>query len=597
MRRLLLSLSILFSFLCHAGVNIRSGNFFINYTDIAFPGSKTELNRTYNSLTTTVGLFGYGWGTYIETRLFALPDGHLSVRWWGSGSEDVFMPESLNQKGLYHMIKEIVAYEINTGKLDNNPVDILKRKSTLASEADTRISKYIDLVKKKIVTPWVQPPHTKKTWKRNINQVIKWDGNKYSLQSWNDHYSFIATGLLSEIIEPETQLKLVYKNNLLSEILIDNKFRCTINSDSSGKLTRLVFIGNNGIKEAIFKYDNNDNLIYSKDAGNNEYWYQYDKIHNLTRINYTDTTFMEVTYDPVTNRTTRVKERNGATKTYQYPFFYTPDGKINFLHFATRIKSYDSTGENIFNEYYEYESRLKADGGDYLYRRLVQTDTLYDEAIYPPYVGNAVFRKKNNSEAWAAYDGKNRCVYLKLKDSVYLSSYSLADKPDKFWEIDSLRKDTVLYRYNYDKNGELNQTIKSGTLYKINGSRQKGQIEVTKKNIGLLIKFKNGEPYSIENKELGYLQLKEKEYEQVAQSDSPAAQLMSNAGNKSIAEEKRKEINSAEEEATRRNADNYTSQAQKGENKHKASLLRLYVEYKEVMEAKSIQHEWIWERL
>ena len=51
-----------------AGVNIKNGNFYISYTDhdlAKFNGF--ELMRTYNSKSVEKGLFGFGWGSEIET--------------------------------------------------------------------------------------------------------------------------------------------------------------------------------------------------------------------------------------------------------------------------------------------------------------------------------------------------------------------------------------------------------------------------------------------------------------------------------------------------------------------------------------------------
>ena len=249
--------------LLRAGVNYRTGNFNITYTDIEFPGAGTDITRSYNSFTTSVGLFGFGWGTQMETRLFAFPDGTLCIKWWGGGAKDVFEPAIRDNDGLFFMINEIIKDEIKKDKLENNPVAILNRKAELATDEDKRVSGYMELVEKKKVAPWTQPSGSKKIWKRNVNQVMQWDGQQYSLQNWDDRYEFNPAGLMTEVIEPGTSMKLFYTGNLLSGVLIDEKHRCNIQTDSSGKIIRLFFTDSSGLKEAVFKYDNNDNLLYS----------------------------------------------------------------------------------------------------------------------------------------------------------------------------------------------------------------------------------------------------------------------------------------------------------------------------------------------
>jgi YD repeat-containing protein len=572
-----------------AGVNYRNGNFYISYSDIEFPNTNMSITRSYNSFNTSAGLFGYGWGTLMETRLYPLPEGTLYVKWWGGGGEDIFEPATLNREGLFYMINAIIQYEISNDKLDNTPVAILQRKAVLATEAGKRMAKYIELLDKKIVAPWKQPANAKKIWKRNVNQVIVWNGNNYALQNWNDQYVFNQAGLMTDMTEPTTRMQLFYNNNLLSGILVDGKQHCSISTDSSGKITRLLYKDSSGNKEASFKYDLNNNLVYSKDAGDNEYWFSYDKAHNMVRIGYADSTSLEISYDPVTNRAIRVKNKNGSAVAYQYPFFYTADGKINTLHYATRIKRFDSTGMLSFSEYYEYESRTKPDGEDYLYRTLEQTDTSYSEALYAANVGNAYYRKKNNREAWADYDNKIRCTYLHINDSVYRCSYNLQDKPDQFWQIDSLRKDSTLYRYTYDQSGNLKETRKNEQRYLIRGSKEEGRIEVTKDALGLLIKFKNGQPFSIENKQWGLLLLNEKTDAKVEKS-APVISVTEDRNERS-------DINKMEEAKARAMAARNKSQSEKSDHSNPARLLILFNEFKDIMEPKLIAHEWIWERL
>ncbi len=590
MKRILITL--LFStyiFLADAGVNYRTGNFYMSYDDVDFPGSTTAITRTYNSTNTNIGLFGYGWGTLMETKLYALPEGTLYIKWWGVGGGTIFESPVTDRKGLYFMINEIIKYEIKMDKLENSPVAIQQRKAELVGDAGKRNTKYIELVEKKIVPPYTQSNATKKIWKPDINQVIVWDGRQYSLQSWDYQYVFNPIGLMTEVIQPNTRMKLFYTKNQLSGILVDDKYHCNISTDSTGKITRLLYTDSSGQKEATFTYDQNNDLLYSKDAGNNEYRYRYDKAHNLVRISYTDTTFMEINYDPVTYRAIRVKEKNGSANAYQYPYFYTEDGKVNLLHYATKIMTYDSTGKLIFTKYYEFESKTKSDGEDYLYRRLAQTDTSYDEALYVADAGNAYYRRKNEKEAWAGYDKKNRCTYLHINDTVYRNSYNWMDKAEKFWQIDSLRNDTTLFQYAYDQAGNLKETRKKDKLYFIKGSKGQGQVEVRQNNQRLLIKFKNGNPCSIENKEWGSLVLDENmgtkvEIHETAKDVTPGSNSRTN-------------INKMEEAKARAIASRDKARSQKSENENHRRLRILYEEFKDIFEAKVIAHEWIWERL
>ena len=89
-------MTMLMASLAQAGVNLKNGNFYISYTDIVVPGGgkKLEITRTYNSKSTEVGWFGFGWGSEFETRLEVSADGSIIVHEHGSGSKTRFTPKT-----------------------------------------------------------------------------------------------------------------------------------------------------------------------------------------------------------------------------------------------------------------------------------------------------------------------------------------------------------------------------------------------------------------------------------------------------------------------------------------------------------------------
>lgn len=531
-----------------AGVDLRNGNYFVTYTDMEFRGSKADISRSYNSRSSTTGLFGYGWGTLIETKLHALPDGTIILKWWGSGMGDYYEPANIDKQGLYAMVNTIIRDLVATKKLDNNPVAIAEKKSYYLINNKERAEKYISLQDKKIVPAYTLPPKKKIQWLLDVNQVIQWSGEYFHVKSWNDQYEFNALGQLSKIKDERFTMQFSYINNKLQQMLIDGKHTCRISTDSSGKIIKLAYTDSLTEKTAIFKYDSLNNLLYSKDAGNNEYWFSYDLYHNLTAIRYTDKSFVQMTYDPASNRIIKFRDRNGSFNTYQYPYFYTPEGKINYDHYATRVQKYDSSGKLFFTQYKEYENRKRDDGSNYLHRMIDQTDTSYHEAIYKPDVGNAYYRKKNNKVAWADYDSKKRPVYLSVNDTVYRSGYT-NDLPGYFLLVDSLKKDSLLYQYTYDKDGRLAGVSKNAILYTLEGSKDSGFIKIQRENTWLQVNYADGEANSVQNEQWGKIPLKENIPADAA-DNSPARQL-----------------------------------------------LKLYKEFADITEPKKIAHEWIWEKL
>ena len=79
----------------YAGVNLKNGNFFISYTDVIVSGAgkPLEITRTYNSKSTEMGWFGFGWGSEFETHLKISADGSVIVQENGAGALTRFTPK------------------------------------------------------------------------------------------------------------------------------------------------------------------------------------------------------------------------------------------------------------------------------------------------------------------------------------------------------------------------------------------------------------------------------------------------------------------------------------------------------------------------
>ena len=584
---------LLFMQCCIAGVNPRQGNFFMNYIDVEFPGTTFSIGRMYSSSTTKSGLFGYGWNSYIETRLIALPDGTLCVKWWGTGSKDFFDPIQKNNNGLFEMLNAVVENEIKGDKLEQQPLAIMQRKNRLMSDRELLAEKYLELIDQNLVKKYVPPTNATIQWIRNVNQEIQWKNGKYVLQNWKDQYEFNTIGLLTQIKEPAFEVQFGYEDQFLRSIKVGRKYSCAIQTNKKGQITQLLTKDNSGIKIASYKYDTANNLIYSKDAGNNEYWFQYDLLQNLVRISYADQTYLQVTYDAVTNRAVKVKAPNGSFTVYQYPQFFTSEGKQTDLHYGTIIERYASSGKLDFTQKQEYESREKNDGSIYLYHTLEVTDTSFEETFYDAEVGNAYYRKKNNRIGWSRYDNKSRPIYLRIQDTIYYCSYDINDRVSSFMIIDSVKNDSTKYEYAYDNNGILNTVLKNGVRYSIKGNINSVKMELNREGADLTVYLKNKKMVALQN------------------SRWPIAVFDSTVSNK-IAEVPSNVNNIPEQNETREEgADKRAAaMAQKIKEQRKAAseskektdvrkiLMAMFVgEFEQIMEPKLIPHEWIWEKL
>ena len=83
-------------------------------------------------------------------------------------------------------------------------------------------------------------------------------------------------------------------------------------------------------KTALYRYNKEGDLVYTKDVDGNIYEYQYDPSHNMTRINYTDSPSMEISYHPQSlhQNVRSVNDRDGTLTTYVYK--WAPEDKNDF---------------------------------------------------------------------------------------------------------------------------------------------------------------------------------------------------------------------------------------------------------------------------
>ncbi len=71
--------------------------------------------------------------------------------------------------------------------------------------------------------------------------------------------------------------------------------------------TRLTFI-----------YSAQRDLLEARNAWKNTYRFEYDKLHNLVRVNFPDTTTEQLEYDTDRDRLTKYQGRDGCTETYEH---------------------------------------------------------------------------------------------------------------------------------------------------------------------------------------------------------------------------------------------------------------------------------------
>ena len=109
-----------------AGVNLKNGNFYINYFDVIVPGGgkNLEISRTYNSKSTSKGWFGFGWGSDFETNLEVAAHRSVIIHENGSGAETRFVPKA----------------PINAAEAASNIIAAMRSKNKVSDEVAKNLS-------------------------------------------------------------------------------------------------------------------------------------------------------------------------------------------------------------------------------------------------------------------------------------------------------------------------------------------------------------------------------------------------------------------------------------------------------------------------
>ena len=428
----------------YAGVNLKNGNFYISYTDIVVPGGgqKLEMTRTYNSKSTEVGWFGFGWGNIFETKLSASADGCVVIQEHGGGAKTRFCPESA-------VDAEVAAKKV---------VDAMRKKSTIsdknAEQLISRLKNNAELRHAYAKQFGVQSSIAAGTKlfsnERGIQELTKTKDGYVRTSNDGKTETFSDAGKLVEIKNKNGYaVSFSYKNNQLHSIKDSKAKQLFFEWYSNGRVKHLWSAGD---KKAFYKYNDKD-LVFSKDVEGNEYEFQYDKNHNLTKVIYNPNRkkgekedSMAMTYESKTFFISSITDRNGEVTSYKYD----SNPKNPNDHYWTLVTKKGFSGQPVTNRY-EYEIKTKPDGSRYTYRvntviNGVDTETIYSECCSLP-----LKIKRGNQVTSFDYNEKG----LLTKKSSTRGEYVEIEYDKKLNKISKVINKEGWTQFKYDKKGNL----------------------------------------------------------------------------------------------------------------------------------------------
>ncbi len=504
----------LLSGLSQAGVNLKNGNFYISYTDIVVPGGgkKLEITRTYNSKSTEVGWFGFGWGSEFETRLEVSADGGAVIHEHGSGSRTRFTPK-VSIDGTATATKIVNEMKKKTALSENAAKDLVVK---LANDAELRHTYAVNFG----IQTTIAPGSTLYSSDRGSQELlVTKDGFKRIFSDGKSDY-FNTKGQLVKITDKSGyEVNFMYKDGNLASIK-DSQAKQIFFSWFPGGLVKEIWSA--GDKKASFKYQEED-LVFSKDVGENTYEYSYDKNHNLNEIKYSDKTKMKVAYDPKTLFVSEVTERTGETIGYKYG----ADSKKPDDHYWTMVTKPGFDGTPISNKY-EYEIKTKADGARYTYRILTEINGIKTETIYGE---NSLPLKIARGSQITNFEYNNQGLLVKKSSSK--GDFVNIEYDEKINKISKVVNNDGTTSFEYDPKGNLVKASndKGKIVFLIYDSKGKiskmvDQESATQKRV-LGFKYNAlGKPVEIEMEKIGKINVSYDNYGEIKKVDSSAGHKM-----------------------------------------------------------------------
>lgn len=460
---LLLISSIFIAEKLPAGVNLKNGNFYISYTDHSLKEtSGFEIVRTYNSKSVEIGLFGFGWGSEIETRLFLIGDGTVLIKEHGSGSNTFFDAVRLDEAQLAEAVNLITQAAIENGDLESNPAAINAYKQKLRNNREDRTTKWLKYLRSGFLKTHTAAIGTKWGSSDRGSQTVERMATGFKRNYSDGSYDlFNEMGLMTGRYkkDQQAQFTITYNNKQEIQDVVDrlgNKL--SFRFDKNGFLTEIKSV--QGTSYYTFA---GENLVKTVDVEGNTYVHEYDAIHNMTAIRYTDGSAMLIEYYNNNYFVKSITERNGSKKEYVYVSFYTPEGAVNDDHYATYVIGENNYTGKIDSNYYEYEIKTRPDGARYTYRIMRRVNGQERETIYSENCNNPL--RDRNGKRITTYAYNSFCfLVLKETDSytARVTYDSLLRKIVRSEYINKRSGEKNIHTFQYNTNGDLIRADEDG---------------------------------------------------------------------------------------------------------------------------------------
>ncbi len=478
-----------------AVVDMKTANFADTWVDLSAPGSGYDLKvqRTYNSRTIYSGIFGFGWCSDFETRLEVTPEGNLKVIECGAGAEITYSLKGFDGKKVGQTVESILAEvkKRNPGMSSKSLADLtrdLKEDDFFREEFARRIGLKGSALKDA-------------TYYANgrENETVAKSADNYKRTLADGTYQlFDPVGRLLALYDRNgNSLKMVYQKDLLSGVVDNNGRRLTILYHPNTKRVRKI-TGPNGLT-AQYTFKGED-LKEVRNAFKTKYSYDYDDVHNLTKISQPDGTTRQIKYNADKDWVTSYINEKGCVEKYEYKV-NEDDPKNHYWSNVVKTCGTEVTNKST----YEFFHKMRSDGiGAYLFRvksdvNGLISDVTYHETFGKPlivirgnfkteytYFDSGLVKTKKEQGRTTAFEYKNSCNKVSKVEVTYTD---LNSKPEKV-----LKQVSTTFNYDNKKCNLMTAQNSDGQTVKLKYDLR-GRIETIEDQSKKLVKIKYEERF------------------------------------------------------------------------------------------------------
>jgi YD repeat-containing protein len=520
MNKILLAAAIFFSTQAYALVDMKNANYSNTWVDMDVPGTGYDLKitRTYNSRSLFNGMFGFGWCSDFETSMEINAEGNIKVKECGGGLEVTYSQREVGRKDVEKTVDSIISKIKAEKKVGNTEAFFVTLKSQLIEDDNVRT----EYASKYGLTP---PVREGATFYANGREVEHFVFNKtYYTRNLPDGSSqrYNLQGNLTHIYDKNSNvLKFAYDKDLISQIEDNVGRRLTFKYYQNKKVKSIT--GPNGLM-AEYTFANLDDLASVKNAWLKAYAYEYDELHNLTKGNWPDNTFVALKYDKKNDWVIAFTDRDKCIESYTYEF--SPNDPKN--HYWSTVKR-TCGKEVIADNRYEFWHQQRPDGQIFLQRVLTNITGNVTDITYHEVFGKPISIRKNTDRVTFEYypDG---LVKTKSNANVRMA-YAYDQKFKKVNEVSSTfvnakgaKVATKKTSFNYDAKGNLSSAQNSDgqkiSMTYDNRGRIATIIDQAKKVVKIDYEERYGKPSVVSRPGLGTIQVSYKKNGEINKVDS-----------------------------------------------------------------------------